>query len=310
VICERKKGRSIMSSRAQVLENLAGAPISWGICEVPDWGLQLPPNRVLAEMQKVGLVATELGAAGYLGTDPEEIRELAASYGLQVIGGFVPLVLHTHDRDQLVADARQAATVLSGVGAEMFVTAVVVDQAWSARFPLSDAQWKLMFEGFTIVDEICDEFGLTQAIHPHVNTLVETADDVNRVLAGSDVLWTLDTGHLAIGGVDPVMFVKDYFDRIAHVHIKDVTGSLVDPLNAKDLSLFNATREGIFPAAGHGMIAIGEVIDALVERGYDGWYVLEQDVAITGGLPAEGAGPMLAVKDSIAFIKHHLQHHA
>jgi inosose dehydratase len=295
-----------MSNRASVLENLAGAPISWGICEVPDWGLQLPPNRVLAEMQTVGLVATELGAAGYLGSDPDEIRDFAASYGLQVIGGFVPLVLHTDDRDQLVADARQAATVLAGVGAEMFVTAVVVDQAWSPRFPLSDAQWALMFEGFAIVDGICDEFGLTQAIHPHVNTLVETADDVNRVLEGSDVLWTLDTGHLAIGGVDPVAFVKDYFDRIAHVHIKDVTGSLVDPLNAKELSLFNATREGIFPAAGHGMVAIGDVIDALLERGYDGWYVLEQDVAITGGLPDEGAGPMLAVKDSIAFLKHHL----
>jgi len=27
---------------------IAGAPISWGVCEVPGWGYQLTPERVLA----------------------------------------------------------------------------------------------------------------------------------------------------------------------------------------------------------------------------------------------------------------------
>jgi inosose dehydratase len=298
-----------MSNRAQVLDNLAGAPISWGICEVPDWGLQLPPKRVLQEMNEVGLVATELGAAGYLGNEPEEIAELTAEYGLRVIGGFVPLVLHDLGaREQMIADARAAAHVLAGVGADMFVTAVVVDAAWSPRVTLTDAQWQTMFEGFAIVDEIADEFGLTQVLHPHVNTLVETADDVDRVLAGSDVLWCLDTGHLLIGGTDPVEFARKYMNRIAHVHIKDVKTDLIDPLNNKELTLFAATQQGIFPAAGTGAVPIGKIIDVLLEGGYDGWYVLEQDVAITGGLPAEGAGPVLAVKDSISFIKRHLGH--
>jgi inosose dehydratase len=306
-MCERTRD---VATKESVLQNLAGAPISWGICEVPDWGLQLPPRRVLAEMAEVGLVATELGAAGYLGTDPDEIAELTSEYGLRVIGGFVPLVLHTEEsREQMIIDARQAAHVLAGVGADMFVTAVVVDAAWSPRVALSDIGWKTMFDGFAIVDEICDEFGLTQVLHPHVNTLVETADDVNRVLAGSDVLWCLDTGHLTIGGVDPVAFARDYADRIGLVHVKDVKTELIAPLNNKELSLFNATREGIFPAAGHGGVPIGEIIDVMVAADYDGWYVLEQDVAITGGLPAEGAGPVLAVKDSISYIKHHLSSH-
>ncbi len=39
---------------------IAGAPISWGVCEVPGWGYQLTPNRMLAEMREVGLFATEL----------------------------------------------------------------------------------------------------------------------------------------------------------------------------------------------------------------------------------------------------------
>lgn len=296
-----------MVDKSSVLENLASAPISWGICEVPDWGVQIPAERVLAEMAEVGLVATELGSAGYLGNTAEEVLSLTSAHGLQVIGGFVPLVLHTvADRVQMIEQAREAAFVLSGVGAELFVTAVVVDADWGPRVELSDAQWDLMFQGFSIVDEICDEFGLTQVLHPHVNTLVETADDVNRVLAGSDVLWCLDTGHLSIGGTDPLQFAKDNFDRIAHVHLKDVKADLVAPLNNKSLSLYKATQDGIFPSAGAGMIPIAAVIDVMVEGGYDGWYVLEQDMALSGPLPAIGEGPIVGIKESIAFIKHHI----
>jgi inosose dehydratase len=52
---------------------IAGAPISWGVCEVPGWGYQLSPQRVLAEMRDVGLAATELGPEGFLPSDPDEL---------------------------------------------------------------------------------------------------------------------------------------------------------------------------------------------------------------------------------------------
>ncbi len=44
-------------------DRIAGAPISWGVCEVPGWGYQLTPDRVLAEMRAAGLAATEFGPA-------------------------------------------------------------------------------------------------------------------------------------------------------------------------------------------------------------------------------------------------------
>ena len=70
---------------------IAGAPISWGVCEVPGWGYQLPPDRVLREMREVGLAATELGPDGFLPGDP---GALLSRYGLRPVGGFTPLVLH------------------------------------------------------------------------------------------------------------------------------------------------------------------------------------------------------------------------
>ncbi|MEQ1703678.1 MAG: inosose dehydratase, partial [Ilumatobacteraceae bacterium] len=72
-------------------QRLAGAPISWGVCEVPGWGAELAPRRVLGEMRELGLHATELGSDGYLPTDPAALKDLCAEYDLTMIGGFVPL---------------------------------------------------------------------------------------------------------------------------------------------------------------------------------------------------------------------------
>src|SRR5256885_10041297 len=71
---------------------LAGAPISWGVCEVPDWGLQLRPDRVLRDMRAFGLHATEAGPPGFLPAAPAEARALLDSFGLRLIGGFVTAV--------------------------------------------------------------------------------------------------------------------------------------------------------------------------------------------------------------------------
>ena len=54
-------------------QRIAGAPISWGVCEVPGWGHQLAPQRVLTEMREVGLAATEVGPDGFLPADPAKL---------------------------------------------------------------------------------------------------------------------------------------------------------------------------------------------------------------------------------------------
>jgi len=82
---------------------VAGAPISWGVCEVPGWGYQLPADRVLAEMRAVGLMATEFGPEGYLPSDPGQRSALLAEHGLSAAGGFVPVVLHEPAIDPLAA---------------------------------------------------------------------------------------------------------------------------------------------------------------------------------------------------------------
>lgn len=283
---------------------LAGAPISWGVCEVPGWGLELPPQRVLSEMASVGLRATELGPTGYLPTDPNELRDLLDAHGLRLVGGFVPVVLHDSGvRNETMAQAAASAQTLGAAGADVFVSAVVVDLDWSAPDALDDQAWGQLVDGLAELDRLTADHGLVHALHPHVGTLVERADDVRRVLATSDVGWCLDSGHLYLGGFDPVEFASEAAERARHVHVKDVDAGVAAAFRSGDLSLVKAVQNGLFVPLGQGAARVDDTVAALERAGYQGWYVLEQDTALTGAEAPMGSGPVEDVRACV----HHLQ---
>jgi inosose dehydratase len=287
-----------------MLDRVAAAPISWGICEVPGWGLQLPVDRVLQEMSSLGIRATELGAIGWLPTDPAEIRDALSTYGLQLVGGFVPLVLHDPSQwDTTRAAVSAAAARLSEAGGSFFITAAVSDPAAWQHLLLDDGDWSHLLDKLGEVDEIVSGHGLTQVVHPHVDTLIETADEVQRFLDGSSVGLCLDTGHLFIGGADSIAIVNDYFERIGVIHLKDVSAPIAARLRAGELTLMTATQAGLFPALGSGDVPISGVIRRVEQKGFRGWYVIEQDVALTDGEPPIGEGPVLGVSESVAYVR-------
>jgi inosose dehydratase len=285
-----------------LLTRLAAAPISWGVCEVPGWGRQLDPERVLSEMAGLGVRATELGPLGWLPLERAALRRTLDRHGLALVGGFVPLVLHEADLAPTRAHLAGVAAELAAAGADVLNAAIVVDQAWSPRVPLGDDAWTRLGANCAELAALAAEHGLELLIHPHVGTLVETAADVQRALAVTDVRWVFDTGHLLIGGVDPSSFVREHADRIGHVHLKDVNAVLAGRVRHGELTLAQATQEGLFRPLGDGDAEIDEVIRLLVEAGYERWLVLEQDVAITGPEPPVDGGPVLDVRKSIEFL--------
>jgi inosose dehydratase len=284
-------------------DRIAGAPITWGVCEVPGWGVMLSADRVLGEMRSLGITATELGAPGFLPRDPDALVDVLRRNDIQLVGGFVPLVLHDPaQREATLAEARSTAELFAAAGATMFVTAVVVDEDWAPRFELSTSQWNHLVGMLGELDGLCAEYGLTQALHPHVGTLVETAADVGTVLERSDVHWCLDTGHLLIGGYDPAKFVIDAADRIVHAHLKDVRGDIATRVGRGELSIRAGVVDGLFCPLGEGDVPIRETVDALETAGYNGWYVLEQDTDLGAAEPPPGTGPVEAARVSLDYL--------
>ena len=105
---------------------IAGAPVSWGVIEIPDWGYQMPADRVLKEAASLGLPAVEAGPEGLLPSDPSEVSELLEGYGLGLVGGFVPAVLHDPARraEELALVGRRAE-FFARAGADVVVLAAM-----------------------------------------------------------------------------------------------------------------------------------------------------------------------------------------
>lgn len=288
---------------ATFVDRIASAPISWGICEVPGWGAMLPTPRVLSEMSGLGMRVTELGAPGFLPDDPEGVQSELAQFGMSLVGGFTPLVFHERSQEEAtIAEARRVASLFQRAGGTKIISSPVATWDWAEPHRATSEELDHMARMFRIVDEICEEHGLEQVLHSHVQTMVETDEDVQRVLDTCDVNWCLDTGHLAIGGTDPVAFAKEAFDRVGHVHLKDVDLSKVAPLMQREQSIMQAVQNGLFTPLGQGDVDIAGVIEALESRGYQGWYIIEQDTALTDGLPAEGEGPLTEVVTSLQYL--------
>jgi inosose dehydratase len=291
-----------VNARPPANRRVAAAPISWGVCEVPGWGLQLPPERVLPEIAALGFEATELGPIGWLPLEPVALQAQLDRYGLRLVGGFVPLVLHERDLGPTRTEAERTARVLAAADAEMFVAAVVMDAGWAMPGPLDDAAWRRLTDHLAEIQELVAETGLQLVLHPHAGTLVEGEEEIERVLAATQVPLCLDTGHLSIAGVDPVEFTRRHVERIAHVHLKDVDFGLAERFRSGELTLVEATQKGLFRPLGQGDAAISEVVELLERKGYERWLVLEQDTAITGEEPPVGSGPVLDVQASVAYL--------
>jgi inosose dehydratase len=301
---ERSKHDEVEQKMSSFLSRVSSAPISWGICEVPGWGAMLPTRRVLQEMSDLGFASTELGAPGFLPQEPSQVKALLEEFNMTLSGGFTPIQPHDLSRrEATLRHARETAQLLSASGAKFMISAAIMDDEWSIPQTLTTTEHRHMVETLALVDYICAEYGLVQVLHPHVQTLVETADDVNRILDACDVNWCLDTGHLAIGGVDPVQFAQDAIDRVGHVHLKDVRLDMVPAVLARDISLKNATQAGLFTPLGRGDVDIAGVIQTLEALNYQGMYVIEQDMAISGAMPPEGEGPGQEVQSSLAYLR-------
>ncbi|NGY62140.1 TIM barrel protein [Lentzea sp. NEAU-D13] len=269
------------------MAKIAGAPISWGVCEVPGWGNVLPATTVLGEMNELGLTATELGPPDYLPADPASLKALLSEFELTLVGGFLAVTLHT-DVQSTLDEADRVAGILKAGGAEVLVLAAATGLDGYDETPqLTDDEWNTLVDTCAKIREIAAEHGLSTVLHPHVGTHVEREAEVTRFLADSDLQLCLDTGHLLIGGTDPVELARRYPDRIGHVHLKDVRDEIAAKVRSGELSYTDAVEQGIYVPLGDGDVDVEALVKLVQEAGYTGWFVLEQDTQLKDGSPVD-----------------------
>jgi inosose dehydratase len=266
------------------------APVSWGIMEVEGWNGQAPYAKVLDEMSEAGYQGTELGPYGYLPSEPERLRAELSSRELSMIAAFVPLPLAEPDRhDASFHEAMKVAELLASAEARMIVLAGDMNNARmnvagrvnEERDGMNQRDWHYAVEIISRIARACLEMGLSTAFHHHAGTLIETPNEIERLCASTDsalIGLCLDTGHYLYGGGNPVEAVQKYGSRIWHLHLKDVRSAVLGSVRREGVGFLEAVRRDVFCELGEGAVDFQGIKQGLIDCGYDGWAIVEQDV--------------------------------
>jgi inosose dehydratase len=284
---------------------IANAPCSWGVIEGIE-GQRDGYRRVVDEMHETGYVGTELGDWGFMPTDPNELRSELDARGLALIGSWVSVKLEDPAcHGQSAADAVRTAKQLATVGGPTTVVVLGNDPYGNPRRTriagrvtpadaMTDEQWDVFARGANhVARRVMDEAGIRTVIHQHIGTMIETEAEARRLFEMTDpsVLGLcLDTGHWTFGaGGDAVAAVREFRDRIWHVHFKDCAPAIMAASRANEWDGPESVGQGVFCELGKGCVDFPGVLAALGEIGYDGWIVVEQDVLPGMGTPRESA---------------------
>jgi inosose dehydratase len=221
----------------------------------------------------------DISAAGYEGTEmfdgnvvdyadrPDDLRGLLAEAGLELVSVYTGanFVYEEILPDELHR-VRRAAELAAAFGAEQLVVGGGARRATGT--PESD--YDRLGAALDTVTAIAEEHGLSACYHPHLTTIVESPDELEKIMSRSRIGFCPDTAHLAAGGGDPAELIRRYPHRIRHVHLKDLRR---EPFS--------------FQPLGQGELDLTDVLAAVQEVGYDRWLVVELDAY--DGDPAEAA---------------------
>ncbi|UFU05235.1 sugar phosphate isomerase/epimerase family protein [Ruania halotolerans] len=271
---------------------LANAPVSYGVFELDaEDGVQLPGADELATMiATAGYAGIDSGPIGMLGRG-QELRDRLRRNGLALAGGWVDLPLTDADAFMAALPGYRDAMEFFAEGAELHPDTpprpTLADSGSDARranpgggagLSLDDRGWDTLARNVGTAVEIAGEYGLRPTFHHHACTHVETPAEIDELLARTEIGLTFDTGHLIIGGGDPLEGLRRWQSRIDHLHIKDVRTAVLRDVVARKAGMRQVWTEGAFVPLGTGDLDVAGVMEQIIASGFHGWLVVEQDV--------------------------------
>ena len=274
-------------------------PLTWTIDDLPEVGGETSLETCLTEARAAGYQGVELGCK-FPRTAPE-LRAALLPHGLALVSGWYSTNLLERDADAEFEAMRPHRELLSALGAEVVVVAETTRcihgdrrARLSQRPVLAPRDWPRFADRLEALGEQLADAGLTLAYHHHMGTVVQTEDEVDRLMDSCDdtVSLLLDTGHLTFAGGDPVRAATRHAERIAHVHCKDVRRSVLDRCLNRDSSFLDAVLDGVFTVPGDGSVDYPAVLAPIARAKYRGWLVVEaeQDPAVAPSVECANLG--------------------
>ncbi len=264
-------------------------PLTWTIDDLPEVGGETSLETCLTEARAAGFEGVELGCK-FPRTAPE-LEAALAPHGLALVSGWYSSALLERDAAAEFEAMRAHRELLSALGCVVVVVAETTRcihgdrrKRLSQRPVLAPSDWPQFAARLEELGARLQDSGLTLAYHHHMGTVVQTEDEVDRLMDACDdtVSLLLDTGHLTFAGGDPVRAASRHADRIAHVHCKDIRRAVLARSLNRDSSFLDAVLDGVFTVPGDGSVDYPAVLAPIARAKYRGWLVVEaeQDPAV------------------------------
>jgi inosose dehydratase len=257
-------------------------PIAWSNDDLRELGGTTPLETCLAEARQAGFTGIELGHK--FPRDAATLRRVLDAHGLALVSGWYSAALLRRDADAERAAMLPHLALLKALGCSVLIlaetsNAIHGDRAvpLSRRPVLTDADWPRFADRLTALGDAVATEGLALAYHHHMGTVVQSGDDIDRLMAlcGPSVKLLLDTGHATFGGADPAALAHRHRDRVAHVHCKDIRQREMATAHTQDWSFLDSVVAGVFTVPGDGAVDFPAVLATL--PGYAGWLVVEAE---------------------------------
>ena len=261
-------------------------PIAWTNDDDPALGDHIPLEQCLREAAEIGFEGIEKGHR--MPSEARALRAVLAPHGLDFVSGWYSLGLLAHGVQAEKAAMEAHLHLLRGMGCEVCIlcetsNAIHGDPGvpLSARPVLPTSEWPAFAGALTEIARHIAGRGLVPVYHHHLGTVVQSAGDIERLLAlaGEELKLLLDTGHAAAAGADPGAVAAEHMARIRHLHFKNVRFPVAREMVEKDWSFLEAVRAGVFTVPGdpEGGVDFMPLLRAAAAGGYRGWLVIEAE---------------------------------
>jgi inosose dehydratase len=251
---------------------------------MPSLGGDTPVDTCLKETREAGFSGTEMG--GKFPKTAAELGPLLKRHGLVLVSGWYDGRLNEQDDDSEWEALQPHLTLLRDMGCRHVVYADTSHRSSgdlfapiSKRPKLPDHAWRLYGARLTRLAERMAEFGVGMAFHHHMGTIVETDEEVDRLMesTGPAVGLLYDSGHCVFSGGDPEALLRRHVARVVHVHCKDSRKGQLTRARARDESFMQAVLDGVFTVPGDGFIDFPKLLSILHDADYSGWLVCEAE---------------------------------
>ncbi len=268
--------------------NLGIAPIGWCNDDMPDLGAENTYKQTISEMALAGFTGCEIG--NKYPKDAAELKHALDVRGMRIASKWFSSFILTQPIEQVEKDFIAELDYLATLGANRIN---VSEQSYSIqgkidtpiitgghKYVMNDEEWDRFCKGLNHLGKIASKRGFKLCFHHHMGTVVQTADETDRMMANTDpgyVFLCYDTGHFTFAGEDPLAMLKKYGDRIGHVHLKDMRLPVVQKVREENWSFLDAVRAGAFTVPGDGNVEFDPIFAVLSENNYEGWLLVEAE---------------------------------